>query len=273
MPPTLLKRCLAAVQSLSLSQFPKPAEFEKTIERTGYMQAAELPVAADGKLAFQCLRCACEAYWPEFDWSYVRQLEDAVARLLSGPKAAGSMLPASHALALLDAQSIWEKGMRRIERAATAIRDGDVSPAPPPGAAPGSPASLVSLFADPGAERTRVWETVASAREMNTRAAVAASLLASQHSQPAAAPLGSPAGAPKPGGKPQARYTRYTCTDHRDVWETLFPGFCQYYAIAGSCHHETTCRKKHEPLPKAQVDAHVLASGGLVSQGVALVSL
>jgi hypothetical protein len=274
-PPPLLKRCLAAAQSLSLSHFPKPTDFEKVISRSGYMQAAELPVESDGKIAFQCLRFAVEAFWPEFDWVYIRQLEDAVNRLLSGPKAAGGMLPASRSLALLDAQTVWEKGMRRIERAATAIRDGVVSPIPPP-SAPGSAVGLIPLFADPKAECDAIWDRVTGAREMNTRAAIAASLLANPSSPAAPSPAALPALASPPGGgvtRPgPARYTGYTCTLHRDAWNILFPETCQFYAISGRCT-SGTCRLKHEPLPAAAVDAHVMAVGARVNKEVTLASI
>jgi hypothetical protein len=264
-PPTLLKRCLAAVQTLSLSHFPKPPEFEKVVERSGFMQAAEMPVSSDGKIALQCLRCAVAAYWPEFDWSYIRDLEDAVSRLLDGPKAAGAMLAASHGLALLDAQSVWERGMRRIERAASAIRDGDVSPAAPP-TPPGSAPALVQLFADPAAERSAILRGVSDARQQNTRAAVAASLLSSPHPL-SPSPPPPQAGQPAPAGQRSARFLGYTCLVHSDAWELLFPGACQFYAIAGKCSR-ATCTKKHEQLSRAAVDAHVLAVGGKVIASV-----
>ena len=267
-----LKRCLAAVQTLSLSHFPKPPEFEKTVERSGYMQAAEMPVASDGKIALQCLRCAVEAYWPEFDWVFIRHLEDAVSRLLNGPKAAGPMLAASHSLALLDAQAVWERGMRRIERAATAIRDGVVSPSPPP-SAPGSAAALIQIFADPKAEREAILGEVSGARKLNTRAAIAASLLSSQPSpaQPPLAPPPPPASGTLPG-QDKTRYRGYTCNDHRDAWDLLFPDACQFYSIAGGCKSDR-CKRKHEQLSMAQVDAHVLAVGGKVSAAVRIPTL
>ena len=257
-PAPLLKRCLASVQSLSLSHFPKPGEFEKQVERSGYMSAAEMPVSAEGKIAFQCLRFSVAAFWPEFDWSYIALLEDAIGRLSSGPKVAGPMLAASDALALADAQEIWERGMRRVERAASAIRDGAVIASP-------NANGLISLFADPKMENDAVWDMLSEARRANKRAATAASILSpgSRQAQQGAAT-----------DRREVRYTGYTVNNNRDSWELLFPGVCQHWAISGECKFQATCKKKHDPpLPASQVDAHIMAVGGTVKAHVLLASL
>jgi hypothetical protein len=262
-PAPLLKRCLASVQSLSLTHFPKPGEFEKQVERSGYMSATEMPVVAEGKIAFQCLRFCVAAFWPEFDWSYISTLEDAIGRLFSGPKVAGPMLAASEALALADAQNIWERGMRRVERAASAIRNGEVI-------APPAANGLVSLFADPKEEHDAVWRMLSEARVANRRAAMAANIL-SPGGRPAAATAVTPAAA---AGKKEVRYLGYTVNNNRDSWEAIFPGVCQHWAISGECKFQATCSKKHDPpLPAAQVDAHIMAVGGTVKAHVVLASL
>ena len=59
----------------------------------------------------------------------------------------------------------------------------------------------------------------------------------------------------------------YTCRTHADAWELLFPGACQFHSITGKCGH-TGCKKQHNQLSRAAVDAHVMAVGGRVVAGV-----
>jgi hypothetical protein len=160
--------------------------------------------------------------------------------------------------------------MRRIERAATASRDGDVSPAAAP-SLPGSAPAPVQLFEDPAAERTAIFGIVADAKRQNTRAAIAASLLSSQPPGQLA-PLQPPPPPPLQPNQREARFKGYTCADHRDAFELLFPGACQYYSITGACKQDT-CKKKHEQQSRAAVDAHVLAVGGKVIASVKVPTL
>ena len=266
-PPVLMKKCLAAVQTLSLTHFLKPVDFEKPVERIGFMEAVEMPVASNSKVAFQCLRCMVEGYWPEFDWLFIRQLEDAVGRLLDGPLATGALQVAARTLALLDAQALWEKGMRRVERAATGIRRGAMKPIPDP------KTGLVQLFPDYDAEGDEVFDSVHGSREANTRATIAASVLMQHSASPS--PASALGGGAPPGTSPQKlplRYRNYTCKDHRDAWNQLFPGACQYFAITGTCGLGS-CPLKHDQLQASAVDAHVLAVGGSVTRTVSIPSV
>ena len=142
----------------------------------------------------------------------------------------------------------------------------DVSPAAAP-SLPGSAPAPVQLFEDPAAKRTAIFGIVADAKRHNTRAAIAASLLSGQH-----APLQPPPPPPLQTVQRDARFKGYTCSDHRDAFELIFPGACQYYSITGACKQDT-CKKKHEQQSRAAVDAHVLAVGGKVITGVKVPTL